>query len=428
MSTLLTVGVAHHDAPLAQLERCTVTRAVRAEVQAAALDAGCAEIMVLSTCSRIELHAVVDVPPAGGDLPPDAQADLAACGKVADRLAALLLGAAEARAGDAAVAVGEDAVHHVFRVAAGLDSRIVGEVEVQAQLRAAARAAKAAHGEPHRLRRVVSAAVAAARQTSAEQPGLLRRGLLSERAVARALAPFDGAEAVGVLVVGAGTMGRQVVASLPADRCRVTLLSRTSTAPAGGPAVLPLEELPSRLHSADVLFVATSAGRRILPAELVREVLATRPGRPLTLVDLSLPRNVDPAVVAVPGVRLLDLDALGDRACGAVPDRRAVGALEAATAAAAERHCAEVRSRRAGPVVTALRARVEEVCLHQLRRTTRGLTLSDEELTRMASAVAGAVAHGPTVLARTAAADGDAAALDLLASAFGVETPSAVDR
>jgi glutamyl-tRNA reductase len=420
MSTLLTVGVAHHDAPLAWLERCAVTRSVRAEVQAAALAAGCAEVMVLSTCSRTELHAVVDFPHAVGDLPADAEAQRAACGKVADRLAALLL-APEARAGDAAVAVGEDAVRHLFRVAAGLDSRIVGEVEVQAQLRAAARAAKAEVGEPHRLRRVVSAAVAAARQTSTGQPGLLRRGLLADRAVARALAPFDGPAPVEVLVVGAGTMGRQVVASLPPDRCRVTLLSRTSTARAGGPAVHPLEELPDRLPSADVLFVATSAGQRILPTALVRQMMQARHARPLTLVDLSLPRNVDPGVVAVPGVRLLDLDALGDRACGTTPDRRALDAVEAATSAAAERYCAEIRARSAGPVITAVRSRVEDLCLEQLRRTTRGLALPDDALTRMASAVAGAVAHTPTVLARTAAADGDTAALALLAAAFRVD-------
>jgi glutamyl-tRNA reductase len=418
MSTLLTVGVAHHGSPLARLERYAVTRSVRAEIQARALAAGCAEVMVLSTCSRIELHAVVDDPT-------DDPADHAACEKVADRLAALLLDAPEACAGDAAVAVGEHAVHHLFRVAAGLDSRIVGEVEVQAQLRAAARSAKAAVGEPHRLRRVVAAAVAAARETSAEQPVLLRRGLLSERAVARALAPLTGEARVDrpvrALVVGAGTMGRQVVAALPAERCRVTLLSRTSTAGASGPAVLPLEELPALLPSADVLFVATSAGKRILPAELVRTVLAARPGRPLTIVDLSLPRNVDPDVVAVPGVRLLDLDALGDRASGAQPDPRALAAVEAATSAAAECFCAQVRARRAGPVIAALRSRVEDVCLEQLRRTTRGLTLPEDALTRMASAVAGAVAHSPTVLARTAAANGDAAALDLLAAAFRLD-------
>ncbi|MDQ4007544.1 MAG: glutamyl-tRNA reductase, partial [Actinomycetota bacterium] len=151
---------------------------------------------------------------------------------------------------------------------------------------------------------------------------------------------------------------------------------------------------------------------------LVSDVLAARPGRSLTVVDLSLPRNVDPAVQEVPGVRLLDLDDLADVACGSVPDPRAVAGVEAAVRDAADAYCAEIRSRRAGPLITALRSRVESTCLEQLRRTTQGLGLAEEELTRMASAVAGALAHSPSVLARESAADDDHATLAVLAAVF----------
>lgn len=414
MSILLSVGIAHRDASLAQLERVAVTPPARGGLQARALAAGCAEVMVLSTCSRTELHTVLDLPSY------DDAAGRRACWTIADRLVAALLGHCTDPVGRVTVAVGDDAVRHLFRVAAGLDSRIVGEVEVQAQLRSAARAAEAVEGEAHRLRRVAAAAIAAAKATADEQPRLLRRGLLAERAVSRALA--DSAGGVVAVVVGAGTMGRQVAEALTEARFDTTMLSRTSSATVGGgPRVHPLEELPSRLTSADVLVVATSAGRQILSAALVQQVLEARPERPLTIVDLSLPRNVDPAVVRIVGVRLLDLDDLADRGCGIAPDPDTLAAAETATDVAAERYCAEIRSRRAGPVINALRHQVEDVCLEQIRRTAKGLALSDDVLVRMASAVAGAVAHAPTLLARQAAAVDDETTLGLLAAAFGLD-------
>jgi glutamyl-tRNA reductase len=424
MSTLLTVGIAHHDAPLAQLERVAVTSAARAQLRAQALAAGCAEILVLSTCSRVELHAVLDLPAPDGsghshDHDPHDH-DRAAISAVAGRLVALLVGRGTGPVAPATVATGDDAVRHLFRVAAGLDSRILGETEVQAQLHAAARYAAAQDGDPHRLRRLVAAAVAAARAAATEQPRLLRRGLLAERAVERVLDAHPDRRPLDIMVVGAGTMGRQVLAALPPDRARATLLSRTSSARTGGPRIHPLDELPSRLAAADVVFVATSAGRRILRADLIHDVVASRPDRPLTVVDLSLPRNVDPAVAAVPGVRLLDLDDLGDAGSDVVPDLWALEAAETSTSAAAEDYCALVRSRRAGATIAALRDGVEQAALAQLRRTAKGLGLPEEALAHMAHAVAGAVAHRPTVLARQAAVEEDEATLALLRAAFGL--------
>lgn len=416
MGILLTVGIAHRDASLEQLEQVAVTPRARAELQRRALSFGCAEVMVLSTCSRTEVHAILDVDSV------DDAATRRECWAVADRLVAALIsptGQPRCRVG---VVIGDDAVRRLFRVAAGLESRIVGETEVQAQLRLAARTAVACGQEPHRLRRVVSAAVSAARATAAERSDLLRRGLLAERAVARALSGVAHPEVLDAVVVGAGTMGRQIAEALPRGRCRTALLSRTSSARQGhGPAVHGLDELPQRLRTADLVFVATSAGRQILSAALVRGVLAERADRPLTIVDLSLPRNVDPDVVAVPGVRLLDLDDLADRASGARPDPCAVAAVERAVDVASQSYCADIRSRRAGPIIGELRANVEDACLLQLRRTARGLGLTEDQLNRMAAAVAGAVVHGPTVLARQAAADDDQEALAVLADAFRLD-------
>ncbi len=249
-----------------------------------------------------------------------------------------------------------------------------------------------------------------------------RRGLLAGRAVTRALAAVREPSLIDVVVVGAGTMGRQVLDALPAAVDRASLLSRTSsTRPGAGPRVEPLDTLPDRLREADVVFVATSAGRRIMTADLVSEAMQERRGRPLVIFDLSVPRNVDPAVMATPGVTLLDLDDLRCTAEDGNPVEGVdVGAAETSTRCAAERYAAGIRSRSAGPRIIALRAEVEELCLGQLRRVA-GPGLPEQTLRQMASAVAGAVAHRPTVFLRTAAADGDTAAMDLVARAFGID-------
>jgi glutamyl-tRNA reductase len=418
MSTFLTVGMTHHDAPLPALEQVATGMSVQADLQAMALASGCAETLLLSTCSRVELHAIVDDP--GTPDPSSAQgAAPAYAHDVAELLGEAMVGHLGEPAGPVTTNVGADAVRHLFRVAAGLGSRVFGEVEVQAQLRTAIRRAQAAHGEPHRLRHVVAAAVASARNTARDKPHLLRPGLLAERA--SALVPAAGAQGAPaeVVVVGAGAMGRQVVAALRDRGCRVALLSRTSSARSSrGPRVLPLEELATRLPTADAVFVATSAGRRLLASAAVAEAVAGREERALTIVDLALPRNVDPLVGDVRGVRLLNLDDLSDAACRPAPVRPGVAEIEPAIGAAADAYCARIRSRRVGPLVSALQEQLQSLCMEQLRRTTRGHQLPDEVLTRMASAVAGAVGHCPTLLAREAAGNDDEATLAVLAAAF----------
>lgn len=175
-----------------------------------------------------------------------------------------------------------------------------------------------------------------------------------------------------------------------------------------------------RLPAADLVFVATAACRRVVTAALVGACVEGREGS-MTIVDLALPRNVEPAVAAVPGVCLVTLDDLSDNASDEPRDPRALAAAETATDLQAEGYCAGLRSRRAGPMINELRARVESVCLDQLRRTGRGLSVPEEDLARMAAAVAGAVAHRPTLLLRQAVADDDVAALALVATAFGLE-------
>ena len=405
MRGYISVGVAWHAADLRLLEQVAVGGQDRDALQAQVLAAGWSEVLVLSTCSRTELHAF------GADEPgcPEALLGLLAGSE-------LLRPAVDATA---TVRRGDEAVAHLFRVASGLDSRLVGEVEIQAQLRAAARAALARTGEPHRLRGLVRAAIASAR-TEPATALQARRGLLARCAVTRALAAAP-TRTLEVLVVGAGTMGHQVRDALPARRCRTTMLSRCPSAATGArPEVHSIEELPARLTGADLAFVATSAGRHLLTREVVGKAAAGR-ARPVTLVDLSVPRNVDPDVRLEAKVRLLDLDDLGADHLNH-PDPAEVIAAEASAREGAQRYLDELRARRAGPLISALRASLEDVCLAKLRAGLRGSALPDQVLEEVAASVAGAVAHPPTMLLRAAAGQGDEIWLDRMAACYDLPT------
>jgi len=409
MRDYISLSVAWHAAGLRLLEQVAVGGRDRDALQAQVVAAGWSEVLVLSTCSRTELHAV------GADESgsPEALLGLLSRGEL---LRPAVRAAATVRRGDEAVA-------HLFRVASGLDSRLVGEVEIQAQLRAAARAALARTGEPHRLRDLVRAAVASARTEPAAALEA-RRGLLARCAVTRALAATP-ARALEVLVVGAGTMGHQVRGALPAARCRTTMLSRCpSAATAARPEVHPIEELPARLAEADLVFVATSAGRHLLTREVVGKAAAGR-ARAVTLVDLSVPRNVDPDVRLEAQVRLLDLDDLGADHLNH-PDPPEVLAAEASARESAQRYLDRLRTRRAGPLISALRASLEDVCLAKLRAGLRGSELPEQLLAEVAASVAGAVAHPPTMLLRAAAGQGDEIWLDAMAACYDLPATGAL--
>jgi glutamyl-tRNA reductase len=403
MRGYISVGVSWRTAPLPLLERVAVGGQAREALLRRVLAAGCSEALVLSTCSRTELHVIRE------DTEPPID------------LVGLLVGAqpdvARALARVASTSGGPRAVEHLFRVASGLESRAVGEVEIQGQLRAAARAALARSGEPQRLRGLVRAALDSARSAPVSALGA-RRGLLARRAVARAVATAP-AGGLDVVVVGAGTIGHQVLEALPARRCSTTLLSRCPTAATSArPEVRPLEELPAHLGTADLVFVATSAGRHLLTRAAVHRAVRSRP-RPVTLVDLAVPRNIDPAVSLEPSVRLLDLDDLdaGELSQADVP---LVAAATSASEEGAARYLESLRVRRAGPLISALRPRIEETCLAKLRAGLRDADVPDEVLAGVAASVAGAMAHAPTLLLRAAAGQGDQGLLDHVAAAFGL--------
>lgn len=403
MNTVVMVGVSHRTASLPLLERVAVPAARRADVLEAVRATDFTEAVLLATCSRTEIYASGQADPG--------------------RLVDILAGAEDAASVKARRAVvvrtGEDVATHLFRVAAGLESRVVGEPEIRCQVRTAFRDACDAGAAGGVLGEMFAAAVRAADRVHEETAfGSASRSLAS-RAVQIGLSHTVAARPV-VVVVGSGRMASAAVHQLGLLGHRPVVVARDAnraTRLAGAVHARPLSELGTMMAAADVVICATSAYEPLVTVDDVRRAMFERTA-PLTLVDLSVPRNVDPAVADVDNVRLVDLEAMHDRP-GELALTEAVAHAEALVGAAIQQRRDHLAARRAGPLIAAMRARVESRCLEAVHALAPS-TCSDGELARLAHTIAGRLAHPATMAARAAAAAGDDVALLTICDAFDV--------
>ena len=218
---------------------------------------------------------------------------------------------------------GMAAVRHLFRVCSGLDSQILGEVEVQGQVRRAYDAARAAGTTTREMDLIFSAALSAGRRVRHET--LLGRhpSSVSSAAVDLVLQQWQEARGPEVVVLGAGEAAEGVLRAFNQRGIgQVTLLSRAPEkavvlATAWGAKAGPLVELERRLDQADILMVATSSSHPVVRAAELSRAVAARPRSTLVVVDLAVPRNVEPESRDIPGLQLLDLDDLQRLCCPA---------------------------------------------------------------------------------------------------------------
>ena len=402
------VGLSHVEAPLSLLERVVVGRDELADVLGALRAAGFPESVVLSTCSRSEAY-VVSGP--GGER---------------DVLAML-----EERAGTAAAAVhraatvrtGRLAVRHLFRVTAGFESPVIGEVDIHGQVRTAFRRAQALTATGPLLARLFPAALHASMQVRA-RTGLDAHGRsLARKAVEVGLraAAGQGGAAPRILLVGSGQMATTALEHLSSlgRTCRVTARDETyAVRLVGRDLARPLATLVEEVRTTDLLICATSAAQPVVTAHHVRAALAGRP-EPLTVVDLAVPRNVDVGVGQVDGVRLIDLSGLHDDAAEGVVLQACVQLGNTLIDAEVQHFVAAVAAADAGPVIAAMRRQVLDVCTERLAGLA-GTDASREQLVLAAHRIAGKLLHAPIQTAREAAAAGDIATLMLLCDMFGV--------
>jgi len=333
------------------------------------------------------------------------------------------------------VHAGEDVARHLCRVAAGLDSLVLGEAEILGQVGTAYEDGRAADTTGPVLALLFRTAIAAGRRARTET----RIGANPATASSMALALAEGAlgdlRERRALVVGAGRIGLQtlkaaagrgIAQAAVANRTRERAVEAASTF---GANAFGLEELVDALSWADVAVTATSSEAPVVTAEIVGEAMRERTGRPLVIVDLAVPADVERSAGEVPGVRLFDVDDLRAGLDDAIASRlREVPMVEAVVDDEIQAFARRYRELEVEPLVAALRRQAESIREHELERTLRDLGDVDpetaERIDHLTRALVKKLLHEPTVRLRERAGDGEAD--DVAAAArelFGLAAP-----
>jgi glutamyl-tRNA reductase len=300
---------------------------------------------------------------------------------------------------------GKEAARHLFRVAAGIESMVVGESEILGQVRSAFTAATAAGTHTPALSRLFHSAIRVGRRARAQTS--IGRYTLSVSSTAVALAKQTLGDLAGktVLVVGAGEAGKLTAGTIAGSgigRMLVTSRSagRTSdlAASLGGEGVA-FERRGRAMAQADIVITSTSAQEFVIDRAMVEVAMAARPSRPLLLIDIAVPRDIDPAVAAAPGVHLYDIDELQSVADKNMHLRRKeIAAVERIVEDEVARFGDWLRSLEVVPTVAALRARAEALRAVEVERTLGKMRLSAADRKRveaMTSALVKKLLHEP---------------------------------
>ncbi|MEV4618219.1 glutamyl-tRNA reductase [Asanoa sp. NPDC049573] len=419
--SLIVVGASYKTTPVAALERLVVPAAdLTGTLDQLLAQPYVREAVVLSTCNRVEIYAAVSGFHGGlGDI----------CAVLGERA-----GSAPAElANHLYVHHDAAAVEHTFRVATGLDSMVIGEAQILGQLRDAYHVATEADSAGRTLHELMQQALRVGKRAHAET-GIDKAGQsVVTAALDLAASHFPGGLADRpALVVGAGAMGALSVATL--SRLGVGPISVTNRgaeratrlATAYGASAVPIAELSSRLAEVDLVIAATTSTEPVLTRETVSAAL---PGRtsPLVLLDLAVPRDVEPDVAGLPGVVVVDIDTLAAelRAGHHAADEAAV---EGIVEAEVESFVGWLRGADVAPTVAALRTQADEVVTAELARLRqRRPDLSEEQRAEVAHTVHRVVRrllHTPTVKVRQlAAAPGGDQYATLLRQLFDLEVP-----
>ena len=408
MTALIGVGLSHRTAPLALRERVALGPDEATELLGALLETGAAgEAVALSTCNRTELYA------AGADA---AALEAALVGALARR-ARMSSGALRSHV---AVLRGTEVADHLFAVAGGLESMVLGEVEILGQLRRAHAQSRAAGACGPVIDRLVRDALGAGRRARAGT-AIGRCGVsVSSAAVELARDALGSLADRRVLLVGAGKSSEVTAKVLRSHGVRVLSVAnrgRDRAAALAGPggAAVPFEALDDHLAEADLVLASTSCPHVLIDRAAVGRAMARRGGRPLVLVDLAVPRDIDPAVREMPGVLLLDLDDVQRRAADNLHSRAGdVGRAREILAGEVERFERWRATRDAAPTVAALQTAGNAIVAELLdRNAPHWESLSPADRDRVASlarAVARRLLDEPTRRIKQAALDGDATA------------------
>ena len=378
---LVLVGTSHHHAPVELREQIALDRD-QAQAFAARLAEDGREAVCVSTCNRTELYVAA---PDAGEAERAAAAALASLGPEIEP--------ALYRLRDRAAA------HHLFRVAAGLDSLVPGEGEILGQVRVAHELGTTGP----LLDRVFRQALHAGRKVRAQTAIGESPASVSAAAAALAEQVFGSLEERSILLLGAGKVSEQAARNLRSRGAEIALVANSKT---------EREQIHEQLAEVDVVIASTNAPGLVLEAATVAEALRARRGRRLLLIDLAVPRDLDSAIGELDGCYLFDIDDLEQIVVETLSlRRREAERAEAIVAAEAEKFHEWHASLDVVPAIASLRARAEEIREAELQKAESLLGRLDESQRRAVEAVTAQIVnkllHLPTVRMKQAAAAAD---------------------
>jgi glutamyl-tRNA reductase len=395
--SVVVIGLNHRTVPLDLLERMTVNEASLPKALADLVGRDhVSEAVVLSTCNRTEVYASVE-------------RFHAAYADIREFLSGLAFLPPEAFGDHLYAHYDEAAAQHLFTVAAGLDSAVLGESEILGQVRNAWERARDEQATGPTLNMLFRSALEAGKRARTETAIGQKATSVSAAAVAMAAERLGDLRDRNVLVVGAGEMGEGLVRSLLAAGASVRLANRTweraeALAAAVGATAIHLDDLPRALTEVDLLLTSTGATSIIVEHADVEPVVEARAGRPLLIVDIAVPRDVDAAAGTLPGVTLLDMDDLRAHAeRGLAERRREVAAVRQIVDDEVLHFQEQTSAREVAPLVSSLLQKADAVAAAEVAKQ-RGLTPDQQAAVEAATKAALAkVLHGPIVALKGAA-------------------------
>jgi glutamyl-tRNA reductase len=423
VSELLAIGVSHKTAPVEVRERVALPDVRAAEFLRDLRGTGeVQEAVAISTCNRTELYLVVGNPV-----------------EAESRALSMLASQAGIRLSELAPSIYSlrncDAARHLYRVTAGLDSMIIGEAEVQGQVKRAYEAAITGETVGPLTNHLFRAALVTGKRVRTETAIGERQLSLAAVAVALAREQLGSLEGRSVVVVGTGEMGELTARALADSGGRTVFVASRRRDRAislarryGGVSVM-FDELPEALEAADMLVAATASPHLLLEARSLAEVMGLRSERPLLLIDLAVPRDIDSACGELSGVSLYDVDDLQtviarNRRVRQAEARKAEGIIEEEI----QHFAVWLGSLEVLPTVTALRVHATDIAEQVVRENAgRWEHFSPRDLERVdaiARAIVNRLLHHPTARLRELQDDRVHARMAMIRDLFGLEVES----
>jgi glutamyl-tRNA reductase len=416
MSQIVLIGVNHKTAPIELRERIAISRDELADVtRSLAAQPGVSECMIVSTCNRVEMLAAVESPET--DLTEFLNSHFGL-----DR-AVLAPHIYEHR--------DQLAVRHLFRVAASLDSMVVGEPQILGQVKEAFATARAAGTVSSQLEHLLQSAFAAAKRVRTETAIGSNSVSIASVAVELARKIFGSLQGRTVFLVGAGKMSELAARHLVQQGAGAILVTnrtleraRQLAEPFNG-RVIPFEQLYETATEADIVISSTGAPHPIFRREHGQQFMHRRRNRPMFFIDIAVPRDVDPAMNKVEGIFVYDIDDLQAVAASHIAERQTQASdAEALINAEVDRFHQRRRAVNVAPAIVSLQHQAEEIRQNELRRMHARLgVLSAEQLAAVEALTRGLVnkfLHPPMQALKQAARENDSTRVDALCEAWSL--------